>query len=272
MNSLESIGSSQTRSNTWQPYHSLSHSQTPASLTLSHLMASTAHLGHSTSAANPYAFPFVAGTRHGLSIIDLRETLSALRRASNLVRSTVENNGIILFLGGSALKDVERVLQKNAEKMGKNGYAAGRWKAGTLTNANKLFSSSVSLIPQPSSDEDDGGQGKRINASHFHPSLIVLFSPLSTPYALREANALNIPTIALCDSNVDPRHFTYPIPCNDDSVRVIELISGVLAEAGKEGVKRRHYKEKADMAINKTRNLQREFEDQDRNRFRRTRS
>ena len=212
----------------------------------------------------------MAGTRHGLSIIDVRETLSALRRASNLVRSTVEKDGIVLFLGGGALKDVEKVLGKAAAKMGRNGYAAGRWMPGTLTNARQLFASSNSLITQPPSDAEGRSQGRRINATHFHPSLLVLFSPLSTPYALREANSLNIPTIALCDSNVDPRHFTYPIPCNDDALRVVELVSGVLAEAGKEGIRRREYRERADMADNKKFGLQRDFENQDQRRFSRT--
>lgn len=247
---MEGIGSSQTRDSphNWQPHHSLSRSVKPASLTLSHLLASTAHLGHSTSLSSPMAFPYIYGTRHGVSIIDVRETLTALRRAASLVRSTVENDGIVLFLGGG-MRETERVLAKNAAKMGRNGYATNKWMPGTLTNSSRLFSESSSLIAQSGAVESSEGEDrarpdKKVNASHLHPSLMVLFSPLSTPNALREANSLNIPTIALCDSNVDPRHFTYPIPCNDDSVRVAELISGVLAEAGKEGIARREAKER----------------------------
>lgn len=230
---LEGIGSSQTRENTWQPHHSLTRAKTAQSVTLSHLLAATAHLGHSKSLNHPMAFPHIYGTRHDVSIIDMRETLTALRRAAALVKATVENDGIILFVGNKNLKDSERVLEANARKMGRNGYATSRWLPGTLTNASTLFSASRNMI-----QEND------VNPTSFLPSLIVLFSPLTTPHTLREANAVNIPTIALCDSNVDPRHFTYPIPCNDDSLRVVELISGVLAEAGKDGAKRRDAKQK----------------------------
>lgn len=251
MDSLEAIGSTQTRENAWQPHHSLSRSHSPSSLTLSHLLASTAHLGHNTSLSSPMAFPYIYGTRHGISIIDVRETLSALRRAAALVRSTVENDGIVLFLGGG-MKETEKVLAKNAAKLGENGYSTNKWMPGTLTNSSRLFAESSILIQQrqenKGSDNDGSMRGRaeaKVNATHLRPSLMVLFSPLSTPNALREANSLNIPTIALCDSNVDPRHFTYPVPCNDDSVRVAELVSGVLAEAGKEGMARREAKEAA---------------------------
>lgn len=191
-------------------------------------MAATAHLGHSKSLSHPMAFPSIYGTRHGVSVIDMRETLTALRRAAALVKGTVENDGIVLFVGSKSMKDSERVLEVNASKMGRNGYATSKWLPGTLTNASTLFAASRNMIKDP-----------EVHPTSFHPSLIVLFAPLSSPHTLREANAVNIPTIALCDSNVDPRHFTYPIPCNDDSLRVVELISGVLAEAGKAGAKKR---------------------------------
>lgn len=233
VNELESIGSSQTRQNTWQPHHSFTRPKKPSSVTLSNLLAATAHLGHSKSLNNPMAFSHIYGTRNGISVIDVRETLTALRRAASLVRSTVENDGIILFVGNKNMKDSERVLEANAKKMGKNGYATSRWLPGTLTNASKLFSASKSMITE-----------EGVDPTSFKPDIIVLFSPLTSPHTLREANAMNVPTIALCDSNVDPRHFTYPIPCNDDSLRVVELISGVLAEAGREGIKRREFKQK----------------------------
>lgn len=217
---------------------------------MSHLLASTAHLGHATTEASPYSFPYTYATRHGISIIDVRETLSALRRAANLVRSTVENDGIILYVGGGSIKGSDRVLQHNADKLGKNGYAVAKWLPGTLTNASKLFASSTPLISQPSSDDEgDARPQKTLNATHLMPSVLVLFAPLTAPHILREANALNIPTIALCDTNVDPRHFTYPIPCNDDSLRVIELVSGILAEAGKEGLRARQSKMRASQRV-----------------------
>lgn len=246
---LESIGSSQTRENTWQPHHSFTRTKTAQSVTVSHLLAASAHLGHSKALSNPMAFPHIYGTRHGVSVIDMRETLTALRRAAALVKATVENDGIVLFVGNKNMKDSERVLEANASKMGRNGYATSRWLPGTLTNASTLFAASKNMIK----DAD-------INPTSFHPSLIVLFAPLSTPHTLREANAVNIPTIALCDSNVDPRHFTYPIPCNDDSLRVVELISGVLAEAGKQGAKNRDAKQKQVQAS--TQDLEREYQAQ----------
>ncbi|KAL7010277.1 hypothetical protein EMMF5_000298 [Cystobasidiomycetes sp. EMM_F5] len=233
----------------------------PSELTLSHLLASTAHLGHSSSHSSPFSFAYTYGTRHGINIIDVRETLTALRRAANLVRSTVENDGIVLFLGGASVKGSDKVLQRNAAKLGSSGYSATKWLPGTLTNASRTLSGSVNMIRLSQSDEE-GAKPMRPSPTSYMPSLIILFAPLNSPNALREANALNIPTIALCDTNVDPRHFTYPIPCNDDSLRVVELISGVLAEAGKEGLKRKEATIKQAEEYNRRFGLQLEYEDQ----------
>jgi len=200
------------------------------------------------------AFPNIYGTRHGVSLIDMRETLTALRRAAALVKATVENDGIVLFVGSKNMKDSERVLEVNASKMGRNGYATSRWLPGTLTNASTLFAASKNMIKDPD-----------VNPTSFHPSLIVLFAPLSSPHTLREANAVNVPTIALCDSNVDPRHFTYPIPCNDDSLRVVELVSGVLAEAGKAGARKRDARQKQLQGA--TQELQLEYQAQQQNQY-----
>lgn len=274
VNSLEAVGSSQTRNNTFQPHHTLSRSQTPSSVTLSHLLASTAHLGHSTSLSSPFAFPYIYGKRHGISIIDARETLVALRRASALVRATIEKDGIVLFIG---TKEMDRILIKNVdEKLGENGYATTKWLPGTITNSTKIYAQSTNLLveqQQQQQQNSSAGDGRRgapggsINPTHLQPSLLVLLSPLKTPHALREANAFNIPTIALCDTNVDPRHFTYPIPCNDDSLRVIELITGVLAEAGKEGLSRKNQRLRLLQSQASTRDLaiQKEYERQSRN-------
>jgi small subunit ribosomal protein S2 len=133
---LEGLGSSQTRSNTFQPHHSLHRPMDAVDVTLSHLIASAAHLGHSTSLTNPHSSSFTYGTRNGISIIDVRQTITHLRRAAEVVRGVVERDGIVVFLG--ATKGTERAVIENAKRLGKNGFASTRWVPGKCWACKEL--------------------------------------------------------------------------------------------------------------------------------------
>ncbi|GAA5826899.1 hypothetical protein JCM11251_002149 [Rhodosporidiobolus azoricus] len=238
---LTELGSTQNRDTTFQPHQTLHNPPSPASLTTSHLVAAGAHLGHSPSNTHRSALPFVYGTRTGVSYIDLRQTLPALRRAAQVVKGIVENDGKVLFVG--SLKGAERAVWENAKRLGENGYGVTKWLPGTISNAKEVFG--WCEIPQPVG-RDGEAKGRRPTPAAFKPDLLVLLSPTLNQHALREATQNEIPTIGIIDTNLDPRSVTYAIPANDDSPRAVELIAGVLGMAGKDGLKAKLAKRERD--------------------------
>ncbi|BGP12672.1 hypothetical protein JCM10213_008809 [Rhodosporidiobolus nylandii] len=226
------LGSTQNRNTTYQPHQTLHNPPTPTALTTSHLVAAGAHLGHSPSNTHRAALPFVYGTRTGVSYIDLRQTLPALRRAAQVVKGVVENDGKVLFVG--SLKGAERAVWENAKRLGENGYGVTKWLPGTISNAKEVFG----WAEIPATEVKEGERApKRPTPASFKPDLLVLLSPTLNQHALREATQNEIPTIGIIDTDLDPRSVTYAIPANDDSPRAVELIAGVLGMAGKDGLK-----------------------------------
>ena len=161
--------------------------------------------------------PYAYGTRAGITIIDLDHTLPLLRRAANVVRAIARAGGTILFLG--TRPDLRPVVQKAAERLGKQGFYVGdRWLPGTLSNRRQFFGDDV------------------VDGLRMVPDLVILLNPIQNINAINEVVAENVPTIGIIDSNVDPRIVMYPIPANDENTRTAELIAGVLSIAGREGV------------------------------------
>lgn len=165
---------------------------------------------------NPNFVPYAYGTRAGITIIDLDQTLPMLRRAANLVRAVAHADGQIIFIG--TRPDLRMVVQKAAERLGPQGYHVGdRWLPGSLTNKIQMHSLDV------------------VKSTKVVPDLVILLNPLANMNAIRECAIEHVPTIGIVDSNVDPRIVMYPIPANDESTRTAELIAGVLSIAGREG-------------------------------------
>jgi small subunit ribosomal protein S2 len=185
--------------------------------TISALLAAGAHFGHATTRMNPNFVPYAYGTRAGITIIDLDQTLPLLRRATNVVRAIARAGGIIIFIG--TRPDIMPVVQRSAERLGKQGFHVGeRWLPGTLTNRRMYFGGSV------------------VDELRVVPDLAILLNPMQNMNAIHEFAMEHVPTIALIDSNVDPRIVMYPIPANDESTRTAELIAGILSIAGREGI------------------------------------
>ncbi|OJT08877.1 37S ribosomal protein mrp4, mitochondrial [Trametes pubescens] len=217
IDTFSEYGSTQTRDNTFQPHHTLHRPVAPSDITLSALLASGAHFGHSHTRMNPNFVPYAYGTRAGITIIDLDHTLPLLRRAAQVVRGVAARGGSIVFVGTRA--DLRSTVRLAAERMGKQGYHVGeRWLPGTLTNKVHMFG------PDVARDEQ------------VVPDLVVFLNPIPNIHAIRECALEHVPTIGIVDSNVDPRVVMYPIPANDESTRTAELISGLLSVAGREGV------------------------------------
>jgi len=185
--------------------------------TLSALLASGAHFGHASSRMNPNFMPYAYGTRAGITLIDLDHTLPLLRRAAKVVRAIAANDGQIVFIG--TRPDIRPVVQKAAQRLGPQGYHVGdRWLPGTLTNKWQMFGHET------------------VRSKRIIPDLVILLNPISNMCAIQECALSNVPTIAIVDSNVDPRIVMYPIPANDESPRTAEIIAGVLSIAGREGI------------------------------------
>ncbi|KAG8835586.1 37S ribosomal protein, mitochondrial [Serendipita sp. 411] len=212
------LGSTQNRGNTFQAHHGLHRPASTENLTLSALVASGAHIGHSKSLMFPTFLPYAYGTRAGITIIDMEQTLPMLRRAANVVRAIARNNGMILFVGTSP--SLRPIVAKAAERLGANGFHVGeRWIPGTLTNRMGLFGVDVA------------------REKNLRPDCVIFLNPLNNLHAIRECAIEKIPTIGITDSNADPRIVMYAIPGNDESVRTAELIAGVLSLAGEQGIK-----------------------------------
>ncbi|PIL23820.1 hypothetical protein GSI_13571 [Ganoderma sinense ZZ0214-1] len=217
IDTFSEYGSTQTRDNTFQPHHSLHRPVAPTNITLSALIASGAHFGHSETRMNPNFVPYAYGVRAGITIIDLDHTLPLLRRAAQVVRGVAARGGSIVFVG--TRPDLRSAVRLAAERMGRQGYHVGeRWLPGTLTNRVHMFG------PEIATDEQ------------VIPDLAVFLNPIPNIHAIRECALEHVPTIGVVDSNVDPRIVMYPIPANDESTRTAELITGLLSVAGREGV------------------------------------
>jgi small subunit ribosomal protein S2 len=128
---MEAIGSTQNRDTAFQPHHPLHKPESASTVSLKHLLASAAHLGHAKERTDPAAYANVYGFRHGLAIIDPRETLTALRRAAAVLKGVVEQDGIVVFVG-SPNRGIDRAVTENAKRLGPNGFAVLRWSPGEL--------------------------------------------------------------------------------------------------------------------------------------------
>ncbi|KAI0736831.1 ribosomal protein S2, flavodoxin-like domain-containing protein [Fomitopsis betulina] len=214
-------GSTQKRENTFQPHHPLHRPTSPQSLTVSHLLAAGAHMGHHQSLMNPHFLPYAYGVRTGITVIDLDQTVPLLRRAAQVVRAVTTRGGSVVFVGTRA--DLRSVVRKASERVGDRAFHLGeKWLPGTLTNMLNMF------------------DVKTVRDEQVIPDLVVFLNPIPNLHAIRECALMHVPTIALVDSNVDPRIVMYPIPANDESTRTAELVAGILSIAGREGVAIRH--------------------------------
>lgn len=260
VNNLSSLPSTQTRENTWRPAHARLTPVTARELTVSHLLAATAHVGHNVTHLNRAAEGLVYGTRHKVAYIDVeRFTLPALKRAAKVVRDTVWRDGVVLFCG--TMPGTQAAVLAAAKRLGPNGFhvTQERWMPGVLTNAPKILAratasgmdaytaamrerrdrtSSDDRLPSRRAREEEPDP-TQLATQELQPDLLVVLNPKANLHALREATARGIATIAVTDTDVDPRICTYAIPANDESVRTAELIVGVLSKAGEEGRRQR---------------------------------
>ena len=205
------------------------------------LLEAGVHFGHQTRRWNPKMKPFIFGERNGIYIIDLSKTLVRLQEAKDFLRRTVGSGRQVLFVGTK--KQAQEQVRKAAESLNQP-YVVNRWLGGMLTN-NRTIRQSVARMRKLESMEKDGTMEKlpkkEIAALRHElaklqknlsgvadmdqlPGALFVVDICRDEIAVSEANRLNIPVVALVDTNCSPDPVAYPIPANDDAIRSIQVI------------------------------------------------
>lgn len=229
------------------------------------LLEAGAHFGHKTSRWHPKMAPYIHSKREGIHIIDLTTTVAALDEALSFIEETTKAGKQILIVGTKRqAKDIAKQL---AEDTGMP-YVTNRWLGGMLTNQNTI-AGRIKHLKKLEADMESGQLEVKYNKLELQrvqeeielmnyqyggiknmaqkPNVVFVFDIISDANAVREANKLNIPVVALVDTNTDPSDITYPIPCNDDAIKTVQLIADYVKqaiEAGKAKVKKTETQEK----------------------------
>ncbi|KYK54759.1 37S ribosomal protein MRP4 [Drechmeria coniospora] len=205
-------------------------------VTLELLMASQTHMGHNTSLWNPANSRYIFGVRQGIHIISLETTAAHLRRAARVVEEVSYRGGIVLFVG--TRKGQMEIVTKAAQMAGAC-HLFTKWTPGAITNRDVILKAQETKVVDQLDGELDGFDMYKGMARPLLPDLVVCLNPLENYTMLYECGLKNIPTIGVIDTNVDPSWVTYTIPANDDSLRSMATVAGVLGRAGEKGQKRR---------------------------------
>ena len=211
------------------------------------LLGSGAHFGHVTRKWNPNFSPYIISEKNGVHIIDLESTIKAVNEAAAYVKKIVSKDGEILFVGTK--KQAQDIVQQEADRCSMF-YIVERWLGGTLTNFSTIKKSikRLKLLEKEGSNlyenmtkkETQMLNREKVKLADQHrgikdmrrlPDLVVVVDAQYEDTAIKEARRLDIPTIAIVDSNTDPNKVTYAIPANDDSMRTINIIISALADA-----------------------------------------
>ncbi len=215
---------------------------------LNQLIECGVHYGHRASRWNPKMAPFIYGRKNQIHIIDIRETVRGLLRAKKFLAKVSSGGSLVLFVGTK--RQASDVIEQEANRCGMP-YVNQRWLGGTLTNFRTIFSRMGRLedLEEIRSGEKLKDYSKKMQSSlnreyrKMHrnlnglrklnrlPGAIVIVDPRKEKNTLLEARALGITTVALIDTDCDPKLVDLPIPGNDDGIRSIELILSHLADA-----------------------------------------
>ena len=221
-------------------------------ISMKQLLEAGVHFGHQTRRWNPKMAEFIYMERNGIYIIDLQKTVKKLEEAYDFVRSLAESGESILFVGTK--KQAQDAVREEATRVGQY-YVNARWLGGMLTNF-KTMRTRIDRLAQLRKMQEDGtfdmlpkkevikltneitklekylGGVKEMKKL---PACLFIVDPRKERNAIAEARKLNIPIVAIVDTNCDPDEVDYVIPGNDDAIRAIRLISATMANAVLEG-------------------------------------
>ena len=223
-----------------------------AVVSMKSLLEAGVHFGHQTRRWNPKMAPYIYTERNGIYIIDLQKTVKKLEEAYNFVREISANGGNVLFVGTK--KQAQDAIREEAARCG-GYYVNARWLGGMLTNF-RTMRTRIDRLAQLRKMEEDGTfamlpkkevikhQGEIAKLEKYLggvkemkkiPAALFIVDPRKERNAIAEATKLNIPIVAIVDTNCDPDEIDYVIPGNDDAIRAIRLIAAAMANAVIEG-------------------------------------
>jgi small subunit ribosomal protein S2 len=217
-------------------------------LTMRDMMEAGVHFGHQTKRWNPKMKPYIYGARNGIHIIDLQHSVRAFRRAFDFLVSTVAASRPVLFVGTK--KQAQDVIRDEAMRSGEF-YVTNRWLGGTLTNFHTVKGSieRLQMIEKMSTDGTFERMTKKevigitreqeklekalggIKNMGELPGAVFIIDVVKEHIAVSEARKLEIPIVAIVDTNCDPDLIDYAIPGNDDAIRSIRLFAGKVSDA-----------------------------------------
>ena len=210
------------------------------------LLGTGAHFGHVTRKWDPNFKPYILLEKNGVHIINLDSTIESIEKACSFVRDVVSKNGEILFVGTK--KQAQDIVQQEADRCSMF-YIVERWLGGTLTNFSTIKKSikrlkmlekeGSNLYENMTKKETQMLNREKVKLADQHrgikdmrrlPDALVIVDAQYEDTAIREASRLEIPVIAIVDTNTNPNKVNYPIPANDDSMRTIQLIISAIAD------------------------------------------
>ncbi len=223
-----------------------------AVVSMKQLLEAGVHFGHQTRRWNHKMAPYIYTERNGIYIIDLQKTVKKLEEAYSFVRETSANGGSVLFV--CTKKQAQDAIREEAARCG-GYYVNARWLGGMLTNF-RTMRTRIDRLAQLRKMEEDGTfamlpkkevikhQGEIAKLEKYLggvkemkklPAALFIVDPRKERNAIAEATKLNIPIVAIVDTNCDPDEIDYVIPGNDDAIRAIRLIAATMANAAIEG-------------------------------------
>ncbi len=233
-------------------------------VTMKQMLETGVHFGHQTKRWNPKMKPYIFGSRKGIHIIDLQQTVKLYQSAHNFISDTVAGGKQLLFVGTK--RQAREVVKTEAGRAGMF-YVTNRWLGGTLTNFQTIRKSIDRLKSLEKMFEDGSVQRfvkkevammqrevNKLNADlggikdmDSLPGAAFIIDPKKEEIAVKECRKLNIPIVAVVDTNCDPDLIDFVIPGNDDAIRAIKLFAGSIAEACLEGLSKRGDREEQEV-------------------------
>ena len=234
-------------------------------VTMKQLLEAGVHFGHQTRRWNPKMKPFIFTERNGIYIIDLQKTVKLIDTAYNYMKDVAANGGVVLFVGTK--KQAQDSIEEEATRAGQY-YVNHRWLGGTLTNW-KTIQSRIARLKELKKMAEDGTfdvlpkkevavlTKQREKLERFLggiedmpriPDVMYIVDPHKEQIAVKEAQKLHIPIVAMVDTNTDPDDIDYVIPSNDDAIRAVRLITSKMADAIVEGKQGQDDAQQADAA------------------------
>ena len=233
-----------------------SEEQLPEPVTMKLLLESGVHFGHQTRRWHPKMKRYIFTQRNGIHIVDLQQTITKLNEACEFIRSLVMEGGEVLFVGTK--KQAQDVIQDAASRCGMH-YVNIRWLGGTLTNFGTIQSRIDHLVRLE--DQKEKGVFETLPKKEAQkleekivrmnrllggikemtklPDAVFIVDPGKEDIAVKESQRVDVPLVAIVDTDCDPNLIDHPIPGNDDAIRSIKLISGKISDAVVEGVQLR---------------------------------